>query len=189
MAARVSAPCVALLFVFTAMQPGLAHAQEDSPWHAALDVSYVRSTVRFISTASFLPGCTEGCGPRSISQRMLRGSFAFGLAGLSAEASVARPMEGDTGDLVYSLGVHLDTSYRAHVSLGIRGAYLRRFGQAPGRGGRFAASLQIRVVDDFVLYGEAGLDVTSVSQNMSDNGAILAYATQLGVGLRVVFSP
>jgi len=31
--------------------------------------------------------------------------------------------------------------------------------------------------------------VTSVSQNMSDNGVVLAYGTQLALGLRVSFAP
>ena len=35
----------------------------------------------------------------------------------------------------------------------------------------------------------AALDVTSVSQNMSDNGVVLAYGTQLALGLRVSFAP
>ena len=189
MTARVLSSCAALMLAVGLMAPQSAHAQEDSPWHAALDVAYVRSSLHFRSIAPVLPDCTEDCQPKALRSRQLRGTFAFGLAGLSVEASLARPVSGDAGDFDYSLGVHLDTSFRAHVSLGIRGAYLRRFGRAPGRGGRLAASLQIRLVQAFVLYGEAGLDVTSVSQNMSDNGVVLAYGTQLALGLRVSFAP
>lgn len=162
---------------------------EDSAWHADLDVSYMRATQHFVSTGSFVPGVCDSCTPPTLRSRLLRGSVALGLAGLNVEASVARPVEGGDGGFTYTLGVRLDTSYRAHVSLAIRGAYLRRFGQLPGRGGRFGAALQIRIVEALVLYGEGGVDVTSVPQSMSDLGAIVSYSTYMDFGLRFGFAP
>ena len=84
---------------------------------------------------------------------------------------------------VWTAGLRLDTSYRGTLSLGIRMSYVRRTGSVTGTGGRFGGSLQIRIVRQFVLYGEAGVDVLDVPENAD---AVFSYAPFYGAGIRAV---
>lgn len=160
-----------------------------SPFHVSIDVAWVRAKVRFFSTSDVLPTCFEEvCGPEGFDTAMMRGAIGLGIGGLTLEATMAKAMETDFEHYVWSAGLRLDTSYRGVVSLMIRGAYIERWGEIGGRGGRFGAGLQLRFIRQIVLYAEGSVDITTVSESMGNQGALFSYATYIAVGMRTVFA-
>lgn len=161
----------------------VAGADEPSRFHIGLDVAWRREQVRFLSAATFV-GCDD-CAPPPMSGDGLRGSASIGFAGIALEGSLAMPYRGDA-PTTWTLGARLDTGYASPVSVAFRLAYLRRWGELSGIGGRLGLALQVRVVRAIVGYAEAGLDVVTAPP---DSQAVLSYAAYYAAGLRFVFAP
>lgn len=159
-----------------------AEDSEPSPYHIGIDLSWQSIRIRYLTPIAIAaPDCA--CGMADVSSNLLRASLSIGWSGLSLEGSIARAIATDEPFYVWTAGLRLDTSYRGTLSLGIRMSYVRRTGSVTGTGGRFGGALQIRIVRQFVLYGEAGVDVLDVPGNAD---AVFSYAPFYGAGVRAV---
>ena len=155
---------------------------EPSPYHLGIDLSWQSLRIRYLTPIAIAaPDCA--CGMADVSSNLLRASLSIGWSGISLEGSVARAVATDDPFYIWTAGLRLDTSFRAPLSLGIRMSYVRRTGAVTGTGGRFGGSLQIRIVRQFVLYAEAGVDVLDVPEN---DDAVFSYAPFYGAGIRAV---
>lgn len=161
---------------------GATAPSEPSPFHMGVDLSWQSLRIRYLTPIALAaPDCA--CGMEDVTSNLLRASLSLGWSGISLEGSIARAIAADEPFYVWTAGVRLDTSYRGALSLGIRMSYVKRTGSVTGTGGRFGGSLQIRVVRQFVLYAEAGVDVLDVPQN---DDAVFSYAPFYGAGIRAV---
>lgn len=155
-----------------------------TPFHVSVGFAWQRAQLRFVTPLEFaVAGC--GCGMENRAADLMRGSASIGWAGLSVEGSVARSIRTPEPFTQWAVGVRLDTSYRAALSLAIGAAYVRRTGAILGEGGRASAALQLRFIRQIVIYAEGGVDVTNAPQN---DETLLSYSFFYSVGLRVVLA-
>lgn len=155
---------------------------EPSNYHLGVDLSWQSLRIRYITPVAIAaPDCA--CGMADVPSNLLRASLSIGWSGLSLEGSVARAIATDEPFYVWTAGLRLDTAFRGTLSLGIRMSYVKRTGSVTGSGGRFGGALQIRIVRQFVLYAEAGVDVLDVPQNAD---TVFSYAPFYGAGVRAV---
>lgn len=155
---------------------------EPSAYHLGVDLSWQSLRIRYLTPIAIAaPDCA--CAMEDVPSNLLRASLSIGWSGISLEASIARAIATDEPFYVWTAGLRLDTAYRGALSLGIRMSYVKRTGSVTGTGGRFGGALQIRIVRQFVLYAEAGVDVLDVPQN---DAAVFSYAPFYGAGIRAV---
>jgi hypothetical protein len=153
-------------------------------------VAYAQHEVAFVSATDFVPLCAEPpCDVADFAAPLFRGAIAVAHAGFALEASLGVPLglPDDRPLVVWSAGVRIDTGWDAFLSLMFRFAYVRRWGDLEGEGGRAGIGIQIRPVQAIAGYAEASIDATTVPTVMNDAGTLFSYSTFLGGGLRLSF--
>jgi len=120
---------------------------------------------------------------------MVRGLGAIGWGGLNLEASVAMPVDGDIDLTQFGLGIRLDTSYLGVFSVYLRAHYLMQSGDVEAQGGHFGLGMQVWAIPQMAFYAEAAADITSVNEEMQNQGTLFSYARYFGGGIRFRFAP
>ena len=196
---RVLPGSVLLMMSVAALDPSGARADDDedlSPWRLELDAAYGVSGVRFFTVGAVVSdlcppdACTMPVSPEGFDAHVARATAGIGFGVITLEASVAAPVSGTAVAYIpWSAGLRLDTSWTDLIAVFFRFAYVGRWGDLEGEGGRAAIGLLLRPIQAIVLYGEASADVTSVPGELRAQGALFSYATFLGGGARFAFSP
>ncbi|MEM7448568.1 MAG: hypothetical protein AAF355_10030 [Myxococcota bacterium] len=163
------------------------------PINLSLELAYDRVIVDFVSTSDVSPVCSDGssdgCTVNGFSTSMIRGVGGIGYGLFSLEASIAYAPRSSLDFGQTTLGLRIETSSDALVSLYIRGAYLKRFGVLTGSGGSLGVGLQLRPIEELTFFAHARVDAATVPGSIQDQGALFSYATSFGCGMRVAMFP
>ena len=187
-------PLLALTLTFLALASGTAEAQAPSPFHVEIGAAYQQQTADYVSMTDVVPICPDGrpaetCAPTGRTLNMVRGLGAIGWGGLNLEASVAMPVDGDIDLTQFGLGIRLDTSYLGVFSVYLRAHYLMQSGDVEAQGGHFGLGMQVWAIPQMAFYAEAAADITSVNEEMQNQGTLFSYARYFGGGIRFRFAP
>lgn len=180
---------VVVALTLTAAFVSAARAEEPSPWHVDVDMSYGRAQLAYVSIPVPEEMCpSAGCSPANVTEPGLRLALGAGHAGLGLEVGLSAPTDSNGGVPVTGFaGIRADTAWDAPLSVFFRFAYVRRLAGAEGEGGRAGIGITVRPLVGFAVYAEASAEVTSVSSSMNEVGTLFAWSTFVGGGLRLSF--
>jgi hypothetical protein len=180
---------VALLVAMPSVAWAKRDRDEPVDVHLAIAAGWTQLRVVTVTTADFVPLCPSGtsCDVAPSSTQAMFGEISLGYRRTSVEGTVTHAPGLGVPLLVFHGGLRIDTSARGVFGLFFRMGYVRRWGVFEGRGGRLGAGLVVRPVEDFEIFADAAVDVTSVSESMNVFGALFSYSVRYGAGLRLVF--
>ena len=178
---------VVLLLGLGLLVPRVAVARA-TRWHADVDMSYMRGSLRFVNVPAYSVQCLEmDCRVLGVDRiDVARATLGLGYGVLTFEGAVAFAAKGGMPYRSFTAGLRLQTSADAPIALAFRFAYVRScLLGLEGQGGRAAVGLVLRFHHAFQLYAEASIEATTVPAVLQKTGTLMSYTPLVGLGVRM----